>query len=81
MSSRRPNKRPAREAQAPRVRASKPDNFYLIVGTLAVLLGLGIVIRGLLQHGETLYIASGVVFVAFGLWRLRQWITARGRTR
>ena len=57
------------------------DRYRLVVGALAVLLGLGIVVRGVVGHGTALYIASGVVFMAFGLWRLKQWSDDRRKMR
>ena len=57
------------------------DYYRLVIGALAVLLGLGIVVRGVIGHGTPLYIASGVVFTAFGLWRLKQWYDERRRMR
>jgi Flp pilus assembly protein TadB len=57
------------------------DYYRLVVGVLAVVLGLGIVIRGVIGHGAPLYSASGVVIVAFGLWRLKQWSDERRRIR
>jgi 4-hydroxybenzoate polyprenyltransferase len=55
--------------------------YRLVVGALAALLGLGIVVRGVIGHSTPLYIASGGVFVAFGLWRLKQWSDERRRKR
>ena len=57
------------------------DYYRLVVGALAMLLGLGIVVRGIVSHGTPLYIASGVVFTAFGLWRLKQWYDEWRRMR
>jgi hypothetical protein len=65
--------------QAPQ--PARYDRYRLVIGALAVLVGLGIVVRGVIGHGTPLYIASGVVFVAFGLWRLKQWSDERRRMR
>lgn len=57
------------------------EYYVLGVGAIAVLLGLGIAWRGALGHDVLGYVASGAVFVLFGLWRLKQWADARRRSR
>ncbi|HZS91412.1 MAG TPA: hypothetical protein VFE42_28460 [Chloroflexota bacterium] len=55
----------------------RSDNALLAIDALIVLVGLGIVVRGLVQIGSVYYIALGVVFAMYGLWRLRQRLRAR----
>lgn len=53
--------------------------FVLLIGAIALLLGLVIVGRGLLEHASPLYDIVGVLFVALGVVRLRE--AARGGRR
>jgi hypothetical protein len=53
------------------------DKALIAIDGLIILVGLGIVVRGLLQNGSFYYIALGIVFAAYGLWRLRQRLRAR----
>lgn len=57
---------------------AQPDLIRLAIDALIALVGLGIiVVRGLLGHGGPVYVASGAVFLAFGLWRLKQYVDSR----
>jgi len=52
--------------------------FGLVVGVLALVLGVIIVARGIAEHGSWLYDLVGVLFVALGVARL--WETRRRRS-
>ncbi len=44
--------------------------FVVVVGAVALVLGLIIVVRGVTEHGSWLYDLIGVLFVALGVARL-----------
>jgi hypothetical protein len=59
---------------------SGTDNALIAIDALIILVGVGIVVRGLVQIGSIYYIVLGVVFAVYGLWRLRQRLRARRDT-
>ena len=44
--------------------------FVVVVGAVALVLGLIIVVRGVTEHGGWLYDLIGVLFIALGIARL-----------